>query len=342
MASNNGHHRNGTGNGLVHTPPRAGYGVNGNGHRPEAATVSEHDPASSAGQALLWDGLPPAVTGALGAAPRTRPGLPAQGTRRAHLLVHRGPRRHLRGQPRVRLRRMGLRAGRRRDAARVRQLRSTHRRGEAHPRLQRTGAGHRPRRPAAHRRWLPRGDGGDRRRTRDGPQGSGDGRTEARAPQLRRPLRQWPLRGPAAGQCRAASRARARAGPTHATTGDGPPPPGATRGAHRVRECRATTTTGTTQRYLRRRLIELGATQGFDEEQVRIAVTERLGKSLDELTAEELTPLVESATEKAQRMPSNHRRLSRHSGNTEPDGTAPFSGRSRFPFTGTHERRIAT
>ena len=58
MASNNGHHRNGTGNGLVH--------INGNGHRPEAATVGEHDPASSAGQGLLWDGLPPAVTGALG------------------------------------------------------------------------------------------------------------------------------------------------------------------------------------------------------------------------------------------------------------------------------------
>ena len=56
--NSNGHHRNGTGNGLVHSPPRTGYGVNGNGHRPEAAIVSKHD--------LLWDGLPPAVTGALG------------------------------------------------------------------------------------------------------------------------------------------------------------------------------------------------------------------------------------------------------------------------------------
>ena len=50
--NNNGHH----GNGLVHT----------NGHKPEAAIYSEHDPASSAGQALLWDGLSPAVTQALG------------------------------------------------------------------------------------------------------------------------------------------------------------------------------------------------------------------------------------------------------------------------------------
>ena len=54
--NNNGHHNNGTGNGLVHV----------NGHKSDAAIVGEHDPASSAGLALLWDGLPPAVTQALG------------------------------------------------------------------------------------------------------------------------------------------------------------------------------------------------------------------------------------------------------------------------------------
>ena len=48
--NNNGHHPNGTGNGLVH--------VKGNGHKSDAAIVTEHD--------LLWDGLPPAVTQALG------------------------------------------------------------------------------------------------------------------------------------------------------------------------------------------------------------------------------------------------------------------------------------
>ena len=45
----NGHDRNGTGNGLIH--------VNGNGHKPDAAIVSEHD--------ILWGGLAPAVTNAL-------------------------------------------------------------------------------------------------------------------------------------------------------------------------------------------------------------------------------------------------------------------------------------
>ena len=48
--SNNGHNGNGTGNGLVQ--------VNGNGHKPDAAIVSEHE--------LLWDGLSPAVSQALG------------------------------------------------------------------------------------------------------------------------------------------------------------------------------------------------------------------------------------------------------------------------------------
>ena len=47
--SNNGH-SNGTGNGLVQ--------VNGNGHKPDAAIPAEHE--------LLWDGLSPAVTQALG------------------------------------------------------------------------------------------------------------------------------------------------------------------------------------------------------------------------------------------------------------------------------------
>ncbi len=40
--------------------------VNGNGHKPEAAIPVGHDPALSAGQALYWDGLSPAITQALG------------------------------------------------------------------------------------------------------------------------------------------------------------------------------------------------------------------------------------------------------------------------------------
>ena len=49
MVNNNGHNPNGAGNGVVH--------ANGNGHKPEAAIPAEHD--------LLWDGLSPAVNHAL-------------------------------------------------------------------------------------------------------------------------------------------------------------------------------------------------------------------------------------------------------------------------------------
>ena len=53
---------------------------------------------------------------------------------------------------------------------------------------------------------------------------------------------------------------------------------------------------------LRKRLIEIAVEQGFDEDQVRTAVVERLGKSLDDLTAAELTPLIEGATAKLQEL----------------------------------------
>ena len=53
---------------------------------------------------------------------------------------------------------------------------------------------------------------------------------------------------------------------------------------------------------LRKTLLDLGVTQGFDEERVRQAVRGRTGKDLDELPASELTPLVERAARKVQQM----------------------------------------
>ena len=52
---NNGHHPNGAGNGLVH--------LNSNGKRPGSPIVVDNDPASVAEPALLWDGLPPSSPG---------------------------------------------------------------------------------------------------------------------------------------------------------------------------------------------------------------------------------------------------------------------------------------
>ena len=49
---------------------------------------------------------------------------------------------------------------------------------------------------------------------------------------------------------------------------------------------------------LRKRLIDLGAEQGFDEEKVRAAVKSRTGRDLQELTIAELDPLVAAAARK--------------------------------------------
>ena len=51
---------------------------------------------------------------------------------------------------------------------------------------------------------------------------------------------------------------------------------------------------------LRKRLVEIAAGQGFDEDGVRTAVKNKTGKDLDDLDASELAPLVEVAAKKLQ------------------------------------------
>ncbi len=53
---------------------------------------------------------------------------------------------------------------------------------------------------------------------------------------------------------------------------------------------------------LRRRIFKIAAEQGFDEDGVRAAVLERTGKGVDELTADELAPLVKAADSKLRQM----------------------------------------
>ena len=195
--SNNGHNGNGTGNGLVH--------VNGNGHKPDAAIVSEHE--------LLWDGLSPAVSQALGQP--LDPALASQRKGRAgrsydylegHAVIDQANRifgyggwgYELAGDVTLRQ----DRDGRHPDG-----------RGEGLARLQRPGAGHRGGRAAPHRHRRPPGGRGHLRRPRHGHQGRGHGRHEAGVPQLRRPVRQRVLRRPAAGWQPAATAARPRSEP---------------------------------------------------------------------------------------------------------------------------------
>ena len=49
---------------------------------------------------------------------------------------------------------------------------------------------------------------------------------------------------------------------------------------------------------LRKRLMDLCVKQGFDEEQVQAAVQKQTGKGIDDLTADELGPLIEAAANK--------------------------------------------
>ena len=53
-------------------------------------------------------------------------------------------------------------------------------------------------------------------------------------------------------------------------------------------------------RNLRTQLLDLSAQQGFSEEQVRAAVLRKTGRDLDELTVDDLTPLIASAADKLQ------------------------------------------
>ena len=62
------------------------------------------------------------------------------------------------------------------------------------------------------------------------------------------------------------------------------------------------TVTDSRDRILRKRLFEIAAQQGFDESGVRNAVVDRTGKSVEDLTASELEPLVEAAANKLRQM----------------------------------------
>ena len=65
------------------------------------------------------------------------------------------------------------------------------------------------------------------------------------------------------------------------------------------------TTTDSLTPSLRQTLLDLGVTQGFDEEKVRAAVKSKTGKELDELPAAELASLVEAAVKKVQQAGAN-------------------------------------
>ena len=297
--NNNGHHRNGTGNGLVHSPPRTGYGVNGNGHRPETAHAPVKAPEIVPGHDLSWDGLSPAVTGALGQP--LDPALVSQRKGRSgrtfsyiegHVAISEANRVFgFGGWGYELVADVTLREIENVDphTGEIRHIRAY----SAPVRVTVPGA-------------PPRTDIGFHAVTEETAEGHETALKGAVTDGLKRALRSFgdrfgnglygnqhpvnsaprPERVPAqvdapGNRGRRASSTRREA---NRAPGAGVP------GNHHDRAHLG---------YLRRRLIELGVAQGFDEDQVRTAVTERMGKGLDDLTAQELTPLVESATRKA-------------------------------------------
>ena len=257
--SNNGH-SNGTGNGLVH--------VNGNGHKPDAAIVSEHE--------LLWDGLPPAVTNALGQP--IDPALVSQRKGRGgrvfdylegHAVIDQANRifgyggwgYELVGDVTLRqIETVDPQTGEVKTACAY----------NAPVRVTVAGA-------------LPRTDTGVHPVAEDTLDGHDTAIKGAVTDGMKRAFRSF---GVQFGNGFYGDQAPA----------SGPPRPDRAPAQPRAVSAPANVAT------LRKRLVELAAEQGFDEDQVRTAVVDRLGKSLDDLTAAELTPLIEGATEKLQQM----------------------------------------
>ena len=268
--NSNGHHRNGTGNGLVHANslPRTGYG--GNGHKPDAAIVTEHDPASSAGQALLWDGLSPVVTKALGEP--LDPALVSQRRGRGgrtydylegHVVIEQANNIFARGGwgydivGDVTLR----------EIETVDSTTGEVRRGQAYAAKVMVNV------PGA----PSRTDVGFHAVAEETVEGHETAYKGSVTDALKRALRSF---GDQFG---------------NGLYGDHSPVGNTTRPERVPAQTKHSESQADK---LRKRLIEIAVDQGFDEDGVRTAVVDRMGKSIDDLTAAELGPLVEAAANK--------------------------------------------
>ena len=267
--NNNGHH----GNGLVHV----------NGHKSDAAIVGEHDPASSAGLALLWDGLPPAVTQVLGQP--LDPSLVSQRKGRGgrvfdylegHAVIDQANRIFGYGGwgyelvADVTLRRIET-VDTNTGEVKVAQ-------GYSAPvRVTVAGA-------------LPRTDVGVHPVTEDTFDGHDTAMKGAVTDGMKRAFRSFGVQfgnGFYGDQPQASVPAKPERVPAQAN--------------RPVRQAQSGGNESQVER-LRGRLIELAVKQGFDEDGVRAAVQRQMDKELDDLTADELGKLVESAADKLNQM----------------------------------------
>ncbi len=280
---NNGH-GNGTGNGLAH--------VNGNGHKPDAAIVSEHDPASSAGLALLWDGLSPAVTQALG-----QPLDPALASQRkgrggkffdyleGHVVIAQANRIFGYGGWGYEL--VGDVTLRRTETVNPQTGEVKVEQGYSAPvRVSVAGA-------------LPRTDLGVHPVAEDTLDGHDTAMKGAVTDGMKRAFRSFGVQfgnGFYGDQPQVSNSPQPQRVPAQ-TNGNS----GQAQASRPTRQAQGGRSESQIEK-LRKRLIEIAAEQGLDEDQVRSAVTDRTGKSLDDLDGTELGPLVEAAANKLRQM----------------------------------------
>ena len=274
--TNNGHDRNGTGNGLVHV----------NGHKPDSALdATQHD--------LLWDGLSPTVTNAL--SQPIDPALVSQRRGRAgrtfsyiegHVAISEANRVFGYGGwgyelvADVTLREIeNIDPG----TGEVKLIRAY----SAPVRVTVPGA-------------PPRTDVGFHAVTEETPDGHETALKGAVTDGLKRALRSFGDRF-----------GNGLYGEPSTGSGGAKSPTGGQSRPERVPARTENGTSGQTQtngssesqvEMLRRRLFEIATEQGFDEDGVRNAVVERTGKGVDELTAGELAPLVKAADNKLREM----------------------------------------
>ena len=275
---NNGNH-NGNGhhsNGLVH--------LNGNGHRPESSMVTEHGPAPGAGEVLLWDGLAPATTRAL--AQPLNPSLVRQRRGRAGMVYH-----YLEGHTVIdQANRIfghgGWGYGLAGDVTLRRMESVDSRTGEvkasfgysAPVRVTVAGA-------------QPRTDIGFHAVVDDTPDGHDTAIKGAVTDGMKRALRSFGIQF-----------GNSLYGDPVQVTGGAQPERVPAQTAQKQGRTESAASEGSQAEMLRKRLMGLGTAQGFNEKQVREAVSARTGRDLDKLTAGELAPLVKAAASKLNQM----------------------------------------
>ncbi len=282
--------RNGSNNG-VHKDTAIAT-VNGNGHKPDAAIPAEHDPASSAGQTLYWDGLSPAVTEILGQP--IDPDLVSQRKGRkghvydyleGHAVIAQANRifgyggwgYELAGD--VTLRRIET-VDSQTGEVKVEQ-------GYSAPvRVTVAGA-------------LPRTDVGVHPVVEDTFDGHDTAMKAAVTDGMKRAFRSFGVQfgnGFYGDQAPDNGAAQPQRAPARAN-------PGARSQAHaNGKPAQANRRNDSQAETLRKRLFEIASEQGIADDKVREAVTERTGKGIDDLTAAELGPLVEAAANKLRQM----------------------------------------